>query len=327
MPPSQFATLRSDSPDHATSVLPSASVMVDPKTCSACSCRSDDAHAAVTRCSPTLGRISRSTVRRLANDVLLLLHGIRDAFLWDHTIVDEDDCTAAEAFMSALREHLPAVESLLLVRIGPSLFVAAADALLSRLSQPLPGSDGGAELVAVDAWLPAPRNCDKSESSAVQAALGAVASELCCRLETRGALHVPGEGAPRTLSPMLELAAPEPTALMTAVHGWLLGYPLIYCYATELAAGSSATCLSGRSLIVVRVTALPVATERAPPQPHLVCSFSMPAEGRSSTEDGMRDSRCTQRWRDEMTRRFAAQSCWMLDGVTVQTCMQEHVVV
>lgn len=300
-------------------------------------------YADVARCAATLGRRSfgRAAIQRLACDVLLLVHGIRDAVLWDFTATDEDgDESAPCAFLTALCESYPPAHGLILVKIGPSLFLAAADALALRLSRPLPGAEGGPDLVAVDGILRAPRLCDASECRVVCTVLSAVAAELCTRLGVHQR-DAPSHVTPsqRPAPPLLvQLCCPEPAASMVAVHGWLLGYPVVYCYASD-ELGSRTSCLGGQPLHVVQLTAAAAvaslggsnrkggsrAPQQAPPPAHLVCSFSLPAIGQDGECALEQDPRLT-RWRHEINERFASQSRWQLEELRVETRVQEHIV-
>ena len=124
---------------------------------------------------------------------------------------------------------------------------------------------------------------------------------------------------------------------MVAVHGWLLGYPSVYCHAaasprgegqesgeplTEAAAVSdglsdgpaagNATCLSGHTLSVCVVTVqrrlsglrLPETAPAAPQAAHRVCSFSLPAASGAPLE---RPS--VHAWWAGMQARFASAEC------------------
>jgi hypothetical protein len=57
------------------------------------------------------------------------------------------------------------------------------------------------------------------------------------------------------------------------------------------------------------------------PTSHLVCSFSVPA-----TEENVAEKPILQDWRDDARRRFAAQTYWQLERMSVETRVHEHVV-
>ena len=57
------------------------------------------------------------------------------------------------------------------------------------------------------------------------------------------------------------------------------------------------------------------------PTSHLVCSFSVLA-----TEENVAEKPILQDWRDDARRRFAAQTYWQLERMSVETRVHEHVV-
>ena len=284
-----------------------------------------DDRATIARCARHLGRVSRSTIHRLACDVLLLLHGIRDAILYDYTA--DNAAGAPRAFLESLAECFEAARDLVLLVIGESFFFIMRGALAKAISRILRGDDGGTELVAVDSGLPAPRPCTAAERRAVHAVFFSIASEIRVQLnEHEQPSHAQTPRQLAAASPLvLKLQAPTPPAAMVAIHGWLLGYPSIFCYARE-APTAGTSCLGGVPLAVVQLIASCPATLRTAgaaqaPTSHLVCSFSVPA-----TEENVAEKPILQDWRDDARRRFAAQTYWQLERMSVETRVHEHVV-
>ena len=270
-----------------------------------------------------LGRVSRSTIQRLACDVLLLLHGIRDAILYDYTA--DKAAGAPRAFLESLAECFEAARDLVLLVIGESFFFIMRGALAKAISRTLRGDDGGTELVAVDSGLPAPRPCTAAERLAVHAVFFSMASEIRAQLNEHEQLsHAQTPRQLAAASPLvLKLQAPTPPAAMVAIHGWLLGYPSIFCYARE-APTAGTSCLGGVPLAVVQLIAsypARLCKAGAAPTSHLVCSFSVPA-----TEENVAEKPILQDWRDDVRRRFAAQTYWQLERMSVETRLHEHVV-
>ena len=298
-----------------------------------------------------LGKPSRASVRRLSDDLSVIICGIRPALLWDASPPDDG---RPEAFLCELRRLTPSAAALRLLCIGDAAFVVHAERFAALLHEPLPGSPGGPILHAVDPGLPAPSPCDAATARRISEQLGQLASDMMARLQ-----QVPiGTSTAR-------LPAPEPASTMVAINGWLLGYPTIFCYAdaTPCESGDGAapcgSCLGG--LDVFRLVASRAADARAstaqgrPPQstprgraaraeaarrpPHLVCSFSAPAsdappeegdgeEGgdeeehddappRHSHEDP-RARPSIRRWLARMERRFAQQQTWRLESLSVE---------
>lgn len=271
---------------------------------------------------PKLGSTAR---RALVEDLILLVCGVRVALLWDYWHVDGvDDSGDSDgwsstgsstlqlvqvlSFLAELRQSLPDAEPLVVLCIGPSLFIACAHALSRKLQQDVQSESlAHVELVAVDACLPAPRMCSADERGAVCTRLRQLGSDLLEAMSSRLA-------ADRT-GPMVRLPCPEPATLMVAVHGWLLEYPTIYCHCahidsphadsagtceTQQEGAGAATCLAGQTLTVCVVTATRAAAE------HRVCSFSLPAHG-DTMDPLLRPS--VSAWWEMMRARFAVAQC------------------
>jgi hypothetical protein len=277
----------------------------------------DEVVDAVLFCCASLGRrTGRASRYRLANDILLLLHGIRLAVLWDHSPWDSElmdiHGVPPHVFLTSLQDRCPCSHSLKLVCIGPSLFLVHAEALTLALStDPLPGEEHGAELVAVDRSLEAPRPCTDVELHVVREQLG----------RTKQAL----EGVLSAAKTLLVVPPPQPSTSMVAIHGWLLEYPIVYCYAGQVAGEQAHTpgssCLSGCTLAVFHAHA----SRATLPKPHLVCSFSTPAD-EGVDGHGLELRPTFRRWRQKMQARFERQSCWNFDEVRTELCRQSHVV-
>ena len=283
--------------------------------------------AIVLRCAHVFGRkASRHTKTRLAHDVLLLVHGIRDVLLWDYTGVNTDsdqleiDTFAPCIFLSRLWDEYPPSRGLTLVHIGPSLFLAAVDKVLR--SRTIPGAIEGPTLIAVDRHLPAPRRCSAAEVHEVNSVLSGIIDDL---VRLRASKVSP--------QPLLQLPVPTPASSMVAVHGWLLGYPIVYCFVAG-GASTEASCLCGYPLSVVRVEAVPASKGFAARKhamaaaPHLVCSFSLPtASGSCAGNEALgRDTELIHHWIQVMMQRFQAQTYWQMVDVSVESCVHEHIV-
>lgn len=277
----------------------------------------DGTAATVLQC--TRAHLRRSTARRAADDVLLLLAGIRTAVLWDYTgwdVDDDDRASCPSGLLAGLHAACPtAAHSLALLSVGPSLFMVHTDALANSCLRPLPGSDEGPRLVAVDQSLPEPRPCDETERLQISSMLGALAATI------RDSLVSLVSAKPSAMrSDIRCLPGPDPEAGLVAVHGWLLEYPIVYCY---LQADAAACCLAGRPLSVVQLWAARATRSMAASPaggPSLVCSFSMPAE-----EDVFRAHASVGQWREQTEARFRKQTCWTLERIAVEVRVQESV--
>ena len=301
-------------------------------------------------CERHLGKLGRHASLRtaLSNDLLLLVCAVRAAVLWDYWSLDgvaEDDgqwstngsaiqLSQLLSFLDDLKASSPEAAVLEALCIGASVFVVNAVALRGMLECG-PGADLGelGDLVAVDAHLPAPRLCSAEERQGICAGLSELSATLldaCARRPLGGPGRQPSEL-------LVRLPCPRPAPLMVAVHGWLLGYPSVYCHAaasprgegqesgeplTEAAAVSdglsdgpaagNATCLSGHTLSVCVVTVqrrlsglrLPETAPAAPQAAHRVCSFSLPAASGAPLE---RPS--VHAWWAGMQARFASAEC------------------
>ena len=299
-------------------------------------------------CERHLGMLGRNSSLRtaLSNDLLLLVCAVRVAVLWDYWTLDgvvENDggwstngsaiqLSQLLSFLDDLKASAPEAAVLEAICIGASVFVVNAAALRRQLERS-PGAElGDAELVAVDAHLPAPRLCSEEERQGVCAALSELAATLLdawmladarrSRLDERG--RQPSEL-------LVRLPCPRPARLMVAVHGWLLGYPSVYCHAEAAAASGAlsdgpaagdASCLGGHALSVCVVTAqpraapgtAPAAPPAAPPAAHRVCSFSLPAASGAPLE---RPS--VHAWWAAMRARFAeCAALWEAPRLEVQ---------
>ena len=266
------------------------------------------AEAACERHLGTLG-CNSSLRTALSNDLLLLVCDVRVAVLWDYWtldgVVENDDGWSTKgsaiqlsqllSFLDDLKASAPEAAVLEALCIGASVFVVNAAALRRQLERS-PGAElGDAELVAVDAHLPAPRLCSEEERHGVCAALSELAATLLDAWMLADARRSRPDGRGQQPSELLvRLPCPRPARLMVAVHGWLLGYPSVYCHAEATAvsgdpsdgpAAGNASCLGGHALCVCAVTAqpraapgtAPAAPPAAPPAAHRVCSFSLPA--------------------------------------------------
>ena len=287
-------------------------------------------HAAAA-CERHLGKLGCNADLRtaLSNDLLLLVCAVRVAVLWDYWTLDgvvEDDggwSTKGSAiqlsqllsFLDDLKASAPEAAVLEALCIGASVFVVNAAALRSRLERG-PGAElGDAELVAVDAHLPAPRLCSAEERHGICAGLSELSATLLDAWMIADARPDRTGRQPSKL--LVRLPSPRPALLMVAVHGWLLGYPSVYCHAeaTAVSGGLSdgpsagnATCLSGNTLSVCVVTAqrraVPETAPAAHPAAHRVCSFSLPAASGAPLE---RPS--VHAWWAGMQARFARVEC------------------
>ena len=282
---------------------------------------------ATAACERHLGKLGWNASLRtaLSNDLLLLVCAVRVAVLWDYWTLDgvvEDDggwSTNGSAiqlsqlllFLDDLKATSPEAVVLDALCIGASVFVVNASALRGKLER---GPGAELELVAVDAHLPAPRLCSAEERQGICAGMSELSATLLDACARR-----PPDGPGRQPSQLLvRLPCPRPAPLMVAVHGWLLGYPSVYCHATASAKGEAeeplaaavsdgraagnATCLGGHTLSVCVVTAQRRATRE--PAVHRVCSFSLPAASGAPLE---RPS--VHAWWAGMQARFASPQC------------------
>uniref|UniRef100_A0A7S4J494 Uncharacterized protein n=1 Tax=Prymnesium polylepis TaxID=72548 RepID=A0A7S4J494_9EUKA len=113
--------------------------------------------------------------------------------------------------------------------------------------------------------------------------------------------------------------------MMVAAHGWLLEYPVIYCYVCDAAASiGRSSCLGGEVLHVIRVTArraTGVQQEPRDTEAHVVISFSVPALTHASAQPAS-----VTRWMSAMRGRFAQQTSWRHNRIDVVPCTQQSVV-
>ena len=266
-------------------------------------------------------------IAALAHDLSLVATGCRVGVLWDYSEVLLGSSTPDSGFTTAgtatrledIRGALDelGLENVGLLSIGPSLFVINVHMLTHRLQEQEAGGplSSSTALVAVDASLGTPRSCTDAERAAISERLRVLAAPLHAALK---ACSVVGESDGRYRQRfVLELTCAD--ALLVAVHGWLLEYPVIYCFVTAPPARASgeaepvahssaqASCLTGQPLRVCRLTALPPpppakataaklqqpSPRRAAEMPHLISSFSWPekvlrttsARGHEDAED------------------------------------------
>ena len=254
-----------------------------------------------------LGKLGMSPRRHnLAKDLLLLVCRVRPSLLWDYWAIEEAadrqslTPTQVDSFLSDLRTSWPQAVDLRLVKVGPSLFIVHASELRSWIVGSV-----DFRLIAVDVGLGTPRACSQAEDSIIRECLAKLGEEL---LDLMAAYEV---GIVR-----LECAQ------MVAAHGWLLGYPVVYCFVSSLA--SAATCLSGEPLAVCRVKA--IVSEAAGSREstsHLVCSFSFPACEAPLQQAWLVD------WWAALKEKFAspeARACWQDPFVEVDIVRQDVVV-
>ena len=270
-----------------------------------------------------------SAACQLADDLSILMCGIRSALLWDYWAVEDDSGDfsggLSEAqlcgFLDGVRRAVPAAAGLGLVRIGPSVFVVRSSEIADRLEAEAAELLGGVELVACDAELPRPRPCDADERARVAGALAPIGLALAEQLRSRSA------------TAGWEARHPPCGPLLVPLHGWLLGYPTLYCFVHDRADDDArgGSCLGGAPLCVVQLSARPAraAAEGAPAAdraPHAVCSFSMPScDG--PTLDLERPA--LRRWWTAARARFeteAAARCWAAPELSAATVVQEGVV-
>lgn len=265
-----------------------------------------------------LGLRSRSRIAALVHDLLLLTSHIRVAFLWDYSEVrtaskDDDFVTVAggsvdvsqvEALLSALGAAHANVRALGVVMVGPSLFVVHREMLLRKLQIPVLEDT---QLVGVDRNLGIPRFCTSSECSTILDALEG-ASEIL-RQWLAPVTH--------SASVMLEL---KDDAFLVCMHGWLLEYPIIYCFleavcvADATAVSGSSSCLAGEPLRMFRLTARPhnESKQQRDGAPHMICSFTLPTRLLSDVADGHGGlTAVLSRWEVRMRQRVGdAAGCW-----------------
>ena len=272
-------------------------------------------------CKQHLGKLgSKADLRTaLANDLLVLLCGVRVALLWDYWVLDGVDAdedgwssggggalslSQVLSFLYELRQSSMEAGVLQVICIGASVFIVHADALRAKLERGPSAELVDMDLVAVNAQLQAPRLCSVDERRHVCAGLAEVSAAL---LEASSRRH-PVSG-PADL--LVRLPCPRPASLMVAVHGWLLGYPAIYCHAAGAAEGEAAsdgsaagnaTCLGDQTLAVCAVTTRRRAARDG--ARFRVCSFSLPA---GLADDCAPQSRPSVRaWWEGFQARFAS---------------------
>ena len=109
---------------------------------------------------------------------------------------------------------------------------------------------------------------------------------------------------------------------MVAVHGWLLEYPVVYCYVGGAIAGvAQSSCLGGQALSVLCLCARPqISSLQHTPRVHQVMSFSLPACELPAQRPSV------ARWFGEMQGRFASQIYWLALELYTETRVEEHVV-
>ena len=141
-------------------------------------------------------------------------------------------------------------------------------------------------LVAVDRDDSAsvPRVLTPSERAVVIGRLRALGAEIVRQChqhhiaEALGEQCDAGDGGKTQQHRLLTLTDDCAGPLLVAVHGWLLEYPVVYCFvnaSAETEACGRPSCLSGEPLRVHRLMARDAAQKDAPS--HLVCSFTVPA--------------------------------------------------
>jgi len=166
----------------------------------------------------------------------------------------------------------------------------------------------------------------------LRSALKLIASSIQQKLEQQLCTSSP-EGDTTTYLAYLDVPSPQPCSVMVAVHGWLLGYPAVYCYLSSTPSGG-ASCLSGQVLNVVQLTATEdlgrsqpkVTSSERHTHDHLVCSFSVPTDDNSDSGGHMLSQPWMMRWHQGVKQRFSGQSCWQLKDTAVEMRVQEHVV-
>ena len=320
-----------------------------------------------------LPRRSARVAGRLASDLLLLVCGVRDAVLWDYWCLaeeaqgaehsagfgfasrDEVPVSRVALYLGALSSMAPAAAALCLLHIGSSLFLVHRTALWHKIVRDEAPSDGPLRrerLVAVDAHLGSPRVCSPEERAEVVRQVHTVAVQIGCCL--RAAPPEMGTSPTDTPTSAHVMRLGSVGSLLVTVHGWLLDYPVVYCYvnrsATPESASTSATasCLCSQPLVVVQLwarrkhaaTSTPRPVASCPTQPrggddraaaHLVCSFSTPAEnvppalvsGGYTELDALP---CCRHWCSEVHQRFDRQSGWTLVTLSAETRSQDLVV-
>ena len=273
-----------------------------------------------------LRRLSTSGTARLAADVSLLLCGIRAAVLWDYTAFKPPPGAGSipsQCFLRALMEVHARARELGLVLVGETLFLVSVPVIVAKISADAAAWESddpeelGPEFVAVDGHLKAP---EFVAARSVRSSLAQLAHALLPQLAAHSKERLEGTGAS-----IARCACPEPATTMVAVHGWLLEYPVIYCYAggalaQEVAPCGPSSCLGGVALTIVRVLARCATDPQPDGREHLVVSFSLPASDDSTQRLGV------ARWVSTMQARFDAQKSWRLDAVRVEKCVQQHVV-
>ena len=271
-----------------------------------------------------------SRVAALAHDLLLLVCRVRVALLWDYTDVEQERTdgfapaarggglrvSQVQELLDQLSTAAPGARALGLILAGPSLFIVHRTALEEKLRTE--SANGGAPLeqaivVAVDASLGEPRACTASERSALTRSLRPLGDAILAAM-------APCDDQSSHSSPVaLECAGP----LLVCVHGWLLEYPVVYCFAAALASGPHAndeavtSCLGGETLRVHRLSA----RVRMPGEvtPHQICSFSVPmrlldlAQEATDADEASRIEAGIAGWEARMRLRLQEAAEWWTD--------------
>ena len=310
-------------------------------------------------------RVAKSPrVAALASDLLLLVCRVRVAILWDYWNVDVGAASDFEPSGSSVRpsQILALINDLSnalgVLLAGPSLFIIHREMLHSNLVRELACGDGPLHpddvlLVAVDRDDSAsvPRVLTPSERAVLIGRLRALGAEIVRQChqhhiaEALGEQCDGGDGGKTQQHRLLTLTDDCAGPLLVAVHGWLLEYPVVYCFvnaSAETEACGRPSCLSGEPLRVHRLMARDAAQKDAPS--HLVCSFTVPARLLDGLEAEQEEKDATDeesemqqtpaalrggvisRWEDRMRCRIATANEWWRDPqVTVESAAHDSI--
>lgn len=286
--------------------------------------------------------VPRCVQRRLASlrkDLLLLTSHVRPALLWDYCDVcmAEDNALGGATvtveqvriLTAALRRDIQGTATLRLLCVGPSLFIVNHPTLHSKLTGELqePNLDS-LVLIAADGALASARFPSLAERESLIAPLQLLGRRLVDALacdEPAEVIQLDGirEAVPRETegairgSAIREVVLAE-ASIMVALHGWLLDYPIAYCFLQPSEALGLSTCLSRQSLCVFNVSIDDAAEQAGEKEQHGVCSFSCPEE--------LLDEELIRTWWHRLIERFGlAAGLWQRPRLARRTVVENIV--
>jgi hypothetical protein len=154
--------------------------------------------------------ISKQHQQRLANDLSHLAAGLRPALLFDHGALAAN---RLQLVLDVLKQKIPSVVHLELLPVSEDDFIVVNfPLLLAKMKADLANGLSHVMFVDVSPGMNKPKECSAEFKSAVLKQFEQYHERLSC-----------------TSAPLESSSIPEEVALPTLV-GWLLGYPVLYCW-------------------------------------------------------------------------------------------------